>query len=136
MNIVTTAEALRTYFLTAWAISSFSSIDVVQEDTIKNPTSGETWIRMSVAMLYRRAVSYGTVKTWRTDGAVFFQIFTPTGSGDGVPRAIADVIGGILEGKVISGISVQAVTYEGNIGDDGSSNQYNVRVDYTVDELK
>jgi hypothetical protein len=136
MNFQSTAAALRTEILAQWALSTYAAIPIVPENR-KSPTdTNATWIRLTIVPQMRDPVAYGNVRNWRTFGAIYFQIFVPTGEGDALARKIADVLGGFLEGRVISGVSVRSVTFTGNIGVDGQWTQYNVRADYDVDELK
>lgn len=137
MNFQSTATTLRTHIFASWALTPLAAIPMVAENRA-NPTDATLpWIRVAIVPFVRDAVSFGNIRTWRTTGAVYFQIFVPTGEGDGLAREIADTIGSFLEGTtLVSTILIRSVTFTGTIGVDGMWTQYGVRADYSVDELK
>lgn len=136
MNFVTSAEALRTYVIAQWALTAYATVPIYQDNRLATETPNQPWIRMTVSPLDRRAVAFGNTRIWRTYGQIVFQLFIPIGDGDGTARRYADVFIGMLEGKIISGIEVNAGTYRPNVGDEVNWAQYNVRFEYTVDEIK
>lgn len=136
MNFVSTVEALRAHFLAQWALSAYAAVPIFQVNRQTNNVGPDaSWIRMTVTPGTRKAVAYGNTRIWRTYGEVIFQIFVPKGNGDGEARRYADTIGTILEGKTISGVELEAVTFR-PVGDELNWAQFNVAIDYTVDEIK
>lgn len=136
MNFVASVSAIRTHFLTEWALTAYAAIPVYQENRLAEEGPDQSWIRMTISVLDRGAVAFGNTRIWRTVGQITFQIFVPKGDGDGNAREYADAIGAILEGKIVSGVEIEAGTYRPNVGDEVNWSQYNIRYEYTVDEIK
>lgn len=137
MNFTTTAEAIRTYFLAQWILTAYAAVPIYQANRMVSAQLPDSrWIRMTIIPGERAPVAYGNTRNWRTFGQIVFQIFVPKGDGDGNARRYADAIGTILEGKNISGVWIESAKFKPDIGDEVNWAQFNVVLDYTVDELK
>jgi len=131
------AQTIRTQVLSVWNGSAYASdYDMVMDNRDYEPTDGTPWLRFSLRPGPRRQAAYGGVqKRYRTLGQVIVSVFLPRNSGDGLVYALSEVFRTGLENQTFSGVVFRTVE-QAYVGLDGQWNQWNVRSEFYVDDVR
>ena len=103
MSFAQAAQSIRERFSAEW-----SRTPIAYPNTPFEKPSGP-WIRVTVRGSSAEQVATVS-KRLRHEGAVFVQVFTPEGQGDGEALSIADDVAALLEAQTLGGIRFYAAT--------------------------
>lgn len=101
------------------------------KDTSGNPVP---WVRLNTRPGDAFQVSLGKNRTFRHPGTVIVQIFTISGTGDGLAQQIADDVAAALRGVTVDGVRFKATSPPQYVGPDGPWYQVNCVTPFEYDD--
>jgi hypothetical protein len=133
MTYATDGAAIRQRWEAQWPGSGSPVIPYCFMDTKYDPPKDKPWLRLSVLTGAEGQVTMGKTRRFRKAGIVDVGIFVPVGSGDGLPKQVADRVAAIFRGRTVAGIIFRACSLE-RVGVDGPWVQWTCTVPYQSDE--
>lgn len=107
MTYVSEGAAIRAWFTAEW--ESGVPIHLLENSEFTDKPENAPWARLAIRPNDVNAVAVGgPVTRYRYDGDIILEIFTPSGTGDGRAKELADLGDTILRGRAEDGIQVWA----------------------------
>lgn len=102
---------------------------------VTEPPNNSTWLRLSVLHGQAEQVEMGNQRRIRRPGVVSLQIFIPSATGTGTPRAVAKAFADIFETRTVSSIVYRAMDYR-HVGVFDAWVQYNAVIPFHADDFR